>query len=172
MTKKAFGALAAVVLMTSVVPVAHGSDADVLREMKDRIEIEALMWRYVRALDTLDAKGYAQVFTEDGEFASGRTSVRGRAALEKMIEDLQRGRAEREAKGEPKSPPMYHTIANHYIEFLDRDRARMHAYWMTVFGAAAQDSPPRVAAVGRSIDELVRVDGRWLIRLRNVAPQD
>jgi hypothetical protein len=29
-----------------------------------------------------------------------------------------------------------------------------------------------VAAVGRSVDDLVRVDGKWLIRSRNVAPQN
>jgi hypothetical protein len=43
---------------------------------------------------------------------------------------------------------------------------------MTVFGAAGQETPPRVAAAGRGIDELVRVNGEWLIESRNVAPQD
>jgi hypothetical protein len=30
----------------------------------------------------------------------------------------------------------------------------------------------RVAAVGRSVDELVRLNGKWLIKVRNVAPQN
>jgi hypothetical protein len=29
-----------------------------------------------------------------------------------------------------------------------------------------------VLSIGRSVDELVRLDGQWLIRARNVAPQD
>jgi hypothetical protein len=29
-----------------------------------------------------------------------------------------------------------------------------------------------VVGVGRSVDELVRVNGQWLIKTRNVAPQD
>jgi hypothetical protein len=41
-----------------------------------------------------------------------------------------------------------------------------------VFGAAGEDTPLRVAAAGRGVDELVRVDGEWLIESRNVAPQD
>lgn len=41
---------------------------------------------------------------------------------------------------------------------------------MTVFAPASQGETPRVAAVGRGIDELVRTDGQWLIRLRDVAP--
>jgi hypothetical protein len=40
-----------------------------------------------------------------------------------------------------------------------------------MFGPSAQDQPPRVAAVGRSVDMLVRVNGKWLIQSRDVAPQ-
>jgi hypothetical protein len=42
---------------------------------------------------------------------------------------------------------------------------------MTVFGAAGPETPSRVAAAGRGVDELVRVNGQWLIKNRNVAPQ-
>ena len=45
--------------------VAFADDAAALREAQDRAAIEALMWRYVRALDSLDPDGYAAVFTED-----------------------------------------------------------------------------------------------------------
>ena len=46
--------------------VSVADDAAILREAQDRTAIEALMWRYVRALDSMDADGYAAVFTEDG----------------------------------------------------------------------------------------------------------
>jgi 3-phenylpropionate/cinnamic acid dioxygenase small subunit len=150
---------------------ALADDAAALRETQDRVAIEALMWRYVRALDTLDADAYAAVFTEDGSFGSGSTQRRGRAELSKMIMDLKKGRADREAAGQPPSPPMYHVIVNHQIEFVGANEARYHSYWMTVFGGAGQETPPRVAAAGRGVDTLVRVNGRWLIKNRNVAPQ-
>ena len=67
---------------------------------------------------------------------------------------------------------MYHMTANHAIRFVDRDHARVDAYYLTAFGAAGENTPLRIAAVGRSVDELVRVDGRWLIRSRNVSPQN
>ncbi|HEY8519483.1 MAG TPA: nuclear transport factor 2 family protein [Gammaproteobacteria bacterium] len=169
--KKTILAAAAVLSLAGAAGSASADDADVLREARDRAEIQALMWRYVRALDTLDADAYASVFTEDGQFGSGRNAAKGRAALRGMIENLAKARAEREAKGEP-SPPMYHVITNSHIEFLDADHARYHSYWMTVFGASGEGTTPRVAAAGRGVDELVRVDGRWLIRSRNVAPQD
>jgi hypothetical protein len=162
-----FGAVAAL----SIAFISGGFAADDgAREARDRIEIQELMWRYVRALDTLDAEAYAGVYTEDGQFGSGTNAAKGHAALKKMITDLKQGRADREARGEPPSPPMYHVIANSHLELIDSDHARFHSYWMTVFGAAGQQTPPRVAAAGRSIDELVRVNGRWLIKSRNVAP--
>lgn len=148
------------------------ADADVLRESRDRAEIQELMWRYVRALDSFDGEAYAGVFTEDGQFRSGNQGiVQGRAALKKMVDDLKKSREERAAKGES-VPPMNHMIPNSYIEFVDADHARFHSYWMTVFGANGPDTPPRVAASGRGIDEVVRVEGAWLIQSRDVAPGD
>ena len=151
--------------------VSRADDAAVLRQVQDRAAIEALMWRYVRALDSLDAEAYAAVFTEDGSFGSGTTQRKGRADLKQMVLDLKKGRADREAAGQPPSPAMYHVITNDHLEFLGPDEARYHSYWMTVFGAAGADTPPRVAAAGRGVDHLVRVGGEWLIKNRNVAPQ-
>jgi hypothetical protein len=62
-------------------------------------------------------------------------------------------------------------IFNHTIELIDRDHARYDAYWSTMFGAAGESTPLRVAAVGRSVDMLVRVNGKWLIQSRDVAPK-
>jgi uncharacterized protein (TIGR02246 family) len=161
------GALALVLL----IPAFAAADDDLLRETKDRAEIEDLMWRYVRALDTLDPDAYASVFTEDGQFRAGANATKGREALRQMVAGLRQGRVEREAGGAA-SAPMYHVIANSRLTFVDENSAVLDSYWMTVFGPAGQGEMPRVAAVGRGVDEIVRVDGRWLIRLRDVSPQD
>lgn len=150
---------------------ARADDAALAQELKDRAAIDALMWRYVRALDSLDADGYAAVFTPDGKFGSGTNAEQGSSELKKMITDLKDGRAKREAGGAAASPAMYHVIANHTLSFTDKDHARFDAYWMTMFAAAGQETPARVAAVGRSIDTLVRVNGQWLIQTRDVAPK-
>jgi hypothetical protein len=142
------------------------------REAKDRAQIEKLMWQYVRALDTENPDAYAAVFTPDGQFGSGTNAAKGTDALKKMINDLRQRAADQEAKTGQKRPSMYHVITNSYVEFIDKDHARVQAYWMTVFGAGAQNTPPRVAAVGREVNELVRLNGQWLIKLRDVAPKD
>ena len=164
--------LTTLVLAASMLGASGASladDAATAREA-DRAAIEALMWRYVRALDTMDADGYAAVFTEDGTFGSGSTQRKGRGDLKAMVSDLKKGRDERAAAGTP-SAAMYHVIANHQITFTGANSARYDSYWMTVFGAAGPETPVRVAAAGRGVDELVRVDGQWLIKNRNVAPQ-
>lgn len=148
---------------------AGGNDSQ--REAQDRVQIDKLMWQYTRALDTENADAYAAAYTPDGQFGSGANAIKGHDALHKMIADLRQRSADAEAKGE-KRPPMYHMTANSYLEFTDRDHAHLEAYWMTVFAQAGPNVPVRVAAAGREVDELVRVNGRWLIKTRDVAPKD
>jgi uncharacterized protein (TIGR02246 family) len=164
------GVLVTLVLSAGVVYTQSGSNDDTLRQVRDRAEIEALMWRYTRALDTGDAEAYAAAYTPDGQFSAGTTATRGRDALRKMVAGL--GANQPAAAGAPPRPAMYHMTANHMITFLDRDRARVDAYYLTAFGAAGESNPLRVAAVGRSVDEIVRLNGTWLIQSRNVAPQN
>jgi uncharacterized protein (TIGR02246 family) len=171
MQKFGLGVLAALVLSAGVTYTAQKTDDQVMREVRDRAEIEDLMWRYTRALDTTDAAAYAAVYTPDGQFGTGANATKGKEALTKMVADLRASRVANDAKG-VRNPPMYHMTANHAITFIDRDHARVDAYYLTAFGPAGQETPLRVAAVGRSVDELVRVNGKWLIKTRNVAPQN
>ena len=142
------------------------------REAKDRAEIEELMWRYTRALDTGDGTAYAATYTADGQFVAGASATKGREALKKMVDALKEQETAAKAKGEPARPPLYHMEANSWIEFIDKDHARYHAYYLTVSGGAGANNPPRIAAAGRSVNHLERVNGKWLIKLRDVAPQN
>ena len=137
---------------------------------EDRTAIEKLMWSYDRALDTYNADAYVAKFTPDGAF--GQT--KGPDALRKMITDLKKGVDERKAKGEH-VPAMRHFTMNQYLEFTGPTTARYHYYHQTVFGTfgrgGAPDAPVVVAA-GNGVDDLVKVDGKWLIKYRNVAAVD
>lgn len=157
----------AILLLIAGPGTARASDADIIRESHDRAQITQLMWNYVRAIDTLNPDAYAAVFTPDGAF----NAVKGDEALRKMVVDLRKSQDERRAKGEV-IPGMHHVMTNDHIEFIDRDRARYHYYWMTVFAGQPNGPTPRVAAAGRGVDELVRAGGKWLIKTRNVAPRD
>jgi hypothetical protein len=163
--------LAAAVIVSAIAWTSTqvGAQDNAAREARDRNEIEDLMWRYARALDTANPEAYAAAYTPDGQFGAGANATKGTAALTKMVADIKSRRDAAAAKGEAQAP-MYHMTMNSRITFMDKDHARMEAYWQTVFGAVGQQTPVRVAAAGRSIDELVRVNGKWLIQSRNVAP--
>jgi len=134
----------------------------------DREAIEALMWRYDRALDHYDAEAYAANFTPDGAFGQ----VQGHAALKKMITDLAAGQEARRQAGETIGK-MHHFTMNQWLEFTGPDTARYHYYHQTVFGTGgtlSNPNPPRIAAAGQGVDDLVKIDGKWYIKYRNVAP--
>ena len=157
--------LGAVTFTAGAVFTASKSDNDLLREARDRQQIEELMWKYARALDTGNAEAYAALYTPDGQFSAGGNATKGREALKAMIA----GTGERPA-GAAARPPMYHASANHQIVFTDKDHARIDSYYITTVAGSGRETPPRIAGVGRSIDELERVNGQWLIKSRNVAP--
>jgi hypothetical protein len=165
-------ACSALLLMSAFGAPAFSADADVIREAKDRADIEKLMWDYARALDTGNADAYAATYAPDGSFGE----TKGTAALKKMVTDLNKSRDERKAKGEAVWGTL-HMTANHYIEFTGKDSAKIHNYWITAFVApptAAGAKPPeaRVPLTGRGVDQVVRVNGKWLIKHRDVAPKD
>jgi len=170
--KKVFAGMVALLFVALLGSQIAAGGNDTQREGQDRAQIEKLMWRYVRALDTENADAYAATYTADGQFGSGASATKGRDALKKMILDLRQRNVDAEAKSGKKRPPMYHVLTNNYLEFVDKDHAHMEAYWMTVFAQAGPTVPVRVAAAGREVDELVRVNRQWLIKTRDVAPKD
>jgi SnoaL-like protein len=143
------------------------TDAQVIQQMRDRAEIEELEWRYARALDSFNPEAYAATYTADGAF--GQT--KGTEALKKMIVDVKKGRDERAAKGE-KITPLYHSSLNHHVEFIDATHAKVHAYYATYSAGEGRDVPARLIAVGRTVDTLVKQNGKWLIQFRDTAPKD
>ena len=164
------GASAALLLIVGAATVVLAAGkTDSGREAQDRAEIEGLMWRYVRALDTHDAETYAMLYTEDGVFQSGANVTKGRAALKKLIVDGQQRAAELAVKGEAR-PQMYHVSTNVYVELVDANHARYHAYWQGVFESGGPNVPARVGSAGHELTTLVRVNDKWLIEKRDVAP--
>ncbi len=161
-------ALLFVAMLVSRIAVGGGEEQ---REAQDRAQIDKLMWHYTRALDTLDPDAYAAAYTPDGQFVAGGNATKGRDALKKMISDLRTRDADAEAKGQ-KRPAMYHMEMNSYLEFVDKDHARLQGYWQTVFAGQGPTVPVRIAAAGREINDIVRLNGQWLIQSRDVSPKD
>ena len=70
------GVFITLVLSAGVAFTASKADEDTLRQARDRAEIEDLMWRYTRALDTANAEAYAAAYTPDGQFGTGANATK------------------------------------------------------------------------------------------------
>ena len=131
---------------------------------QDRVEIEQLMWEYIQALDSHDAESFFKKFTPDGQFSSSESTAKGREALKKMVVDAWK-KMDADNEGGKKNPHMYHIVTNPHIEFIDKDHARYYAYWMGILETGGE-----IVTAGREVNELVKINGRWLISIRDVAP--
>lgn len=163
------GARTSAVLCAAFIGFASAAAADDAADRQallDRAEIAELVTRYVTGLDTLDADLYAGVFAEDAVFElPGGVVHRGRAAIRKIVTDLQDSRARNQATGTP-SPGLYHVMSNTSIEVVDAANARHQSYAQTV--RAAEGGQFIVGFMGRYEDLLVKRDGRWYIRSRKL----
>ena len=160
-----WGMAALVVCAVAFATTTLFGEDNAAREARDRNEIEALMLKYTRALDSGDGATYASTYTADGQFGAGGNPTKGREALAKLV-------VRQPAAGAPARPPLYHMELNHWIEFVTKDRVRYHAYYLTVSGGMGQETPPRIVAAGQSLDTMERVNGKWLIATRDVAAKE
>ena len=113
---------------------------------EDRVEIQDLYGRYCLYFDRGAASEWAGLYTENGEFIGGGQHLRGRPALQKFLEEIGAG-------------SLHRITANHVID-VDGDRAVCHSSVLLV-------GRGKIASSGRIVDELEKVDGRWLIARRN-----
>jgi uncharacterized protein (TIGR02246 family) len=155
----------AFVLIALGVSTSLAAERDLVRA-QDRVEIEQLMWNYIRALDSGNAEAYAALFAPDGQFGRGTTAVKGREALKKMVSDARQKR-DADTKSGKQMARMFHVVTNPHVEFVDKDHARYYAYWMGVFASGGE-----VTSAGREVNELVKMNGQWLISVRDVDPKD
>jgi 3-phenylpropionate/cinnamic acid dioxygenase small subunit len=135
------------------------------RELSDRAAITDVMHKYVWAVDSLDADGYASVFTPDAQIDSNGVLIRGHEAIRRVVTDQITRQAANRAEGKP-AGRLYHVISNERIELINRNEAVYRSYWQTLRRGA--DNRYATGGFGTSEDHLVKRNGRWLIALRKL----
>lgn len=149
-----------------------------LQAMEDYIAIEQLLMRYAIAFNTEDADSYVDTFAPDGELQLLRQEgeepfagpFKGREALRRQWFPDHPG------PGTP-SPEfrrfsaMRHVTTNSLIE-VNGDTATVEAIFMEMVSNGANippgSNPPTLWAMGRYMDELVKIDGQWYFQRRTV----
>jgi ketosteroid isomerase-like protein len=136
-----------------------------LRRVEDLARIRQLFVDYKIVLDKQDFGAYAALFAEDGEFIAGTQRVKGRAAIQALVDGM-RGSLLGSAPGDD-----FHVVVNPLIDLdtADPDRARAEVTWLYV--VKGKDGGPALAKLGHYEDVLVREAGRWLFGRRE-APTD
>ena len=136
--------------------------SDAAQKANDRGEIQNLVSRYVRALDTLNADLYEGVFTEDAIFNIEGDVRNGRDEIRAIVTGLQQSRDSR--SDSDSSPALYHVIVNSEIDITSETQAHHRAYWQTV--RVDSDGAIVIGAMGIYDDQLVKQNGTWLIAER------
>jgi uncharacterized protein (TIGR02246 family) len=129
-----------------------GSRAD------DYAAIQSLIVKYAHVYDSRDVEGYVSVFAEDAVFTFTGNTLNGRKEIRDFI------------TGVANSPApvniSHHVITNTLIEFVSDNEARHRSYWEIISGPPG--GPFTVGNIGVYDDVVVKQNGRWLIKTRNI----
>jgi uncharacterized protein (TIGR02246 family) len=152
-------------LIALLIAPALVSAQENLGTYQERIAVEDVMARYVWAVDSLDADGYVAVFTEDAVIDSNGSISKGHEEIRRIVTNLIKRRDDNKAKG-VQTANLYHVVSNVRITFPKANEAVHQSYWQTV----RRDAEGRMvaAAMGRSVDHLVKRNGKWLIQSRKL----
>ncbi|MCW2620975.1 MAG: hypothetical protein JWL64_577 [Frankiales bacterium] len=121
-----------------------------LQRLEDRQEIQQLFVDYGRHLDRGDWDAYAALFAEDGEILLGAWRARGRDAIREVMKG-----ALQDSVGST-----FHVISSPDVR-LAGDVATSEVMWTVI--ARDPEGAPGLTMVGRHVDELRRIEGRWRI---------
>jgi hypothetical protein len=141
--------------------------SDPQQQVIERMLVRELMDRYGVVHDSGTADEYADLFTADGEIASGgRVLVKGREAL------LAQARRDHDRYGETDangrwSSIMRHLISNPQVRITGAGTAEGTCYVTTVVKKG--DIGPAILSISRYVDRYVKVDGQWHIQHREIA---
>ncbi len=123
-----------------------------MQEFIDKMAIKEVLARYALALDRGRVDDFVSIWTEDAVFELGGVKVAiGHKELGELCAAIDR-----------LIPGAQHTTSNHVIE-IDGDKAHSTCEWM---GFISRPDQIHVAGQGFYEDDLVKVDGQWLLAYR------
>jgi len=147
------------------------SITDRLEAIEDYIKIEQLLMRYAIAFNTEDADGYVGTFAPDGELRLIRQEGEEPFAGPFKGHDALRAQWFPDHPG-PGTPlpefrrfgAMRHVTTNPLIQ-VDGDTATVELIFIEVVSNGENippgSNPPTIWAMGRYMDDLVKIDGEW-----------
>jgi uncharacterized protein (TIGR02246 family) len=179
-TRTSWAAVSACIIVGLAARTAMAADADMraietrLQALEDRLAIEDLVaGKYSMALDTSDADGYANIFTEDAFLSVAGRPFHGRQEIRRMMLEIQKQHAKYDTRltksGVLRWGPVRHMVTNPVIRI--RGNTATSDTYSTEIGSNGRDekghgNPQSIMNVCRYQDSLVKQNGEWLISKR------
>ena len=134
-----------------------------METLLDRIQIEDLLTRYYHDLSSGNAHELSEFFTEDALLDVDGTVARGHAEIEKLYQ---------RPEPDPNAPPAEprgrgHMLLTNPIIEINGNTATAHLIWTGVMNEGI-GKLPHIFEQGREDDELVKLNGKWLIKRRYI----
>lgn len=136
-----------------------------MENLLDRIQIEDFLTRYYYDLSTGNAHELSDYFTEDALLDVDGTVAVGHEEIDALYGGPPSG--DEDSDRAPSYPRGHMLLTNPVIE-IDGDTATAHVIWTGVMNDGV-GTRPELYEQGREDTELVRVDGKWLIKRRYIS---
>jgi hypothetical protein len=168
-------ALVACAISAGCAPKPSPTETAAAQRLADREAIEVVLKQANTGFELSDADVFANAFAADAlyelngagpVFGYEKMTYTGRDEIRTIITDrLERARKADPAslKYDPASLRRYNRNTDSLIEIVDATNARHSSSWMVVMKTNVDI---HTSAVGRYEDELVKQDGKWLIKKR------
>jgi len=152
---------ATILLMPLTQPAA--AQQVTMETLLDRIQIEDLLTRYYYDLSRSNAHELSEYFTEDALLDVDGTIAKGRAEIGKLYQGSE------PAPKEPAAPPSrrMHMLLTNPIIKIKGNTATAHVIWTGIMNEGI-GKLPQVVEQGREDTELVKQNGKWLIKRRYI----
>lgn len=139
-------------------PITQAAEPVTAARAADYAAIQSLIVKYAHVYDSRDVEGYVSVFAEDAKFTFGTTTLNGRGDIRNFITGV--------ANSPPPTNMSHHVITNTLIEFVSDTEAHHRSYWEIISGPPG--GPFTVGNIGVYDDVVVKINGQWLIKQRNI----
>jgi hypothetical protein len=157
----AFAVSAAIILVSLTQPVI--AQQVTMETMLDRIQIEDLLTGYYYDLSRSNAHELSEYFTEDALLDVDGTIAKGRAEIAKLYQNP----APNSKEPAPAPARRMHMLLSNPIIKINGNRAAAHLIWTGVMNEGI-GKLPQIVEQGREDTELVKQNGKWLIKRRYI----
>jgi ketosteroid isomerase-like protein len=158
---QAFAVAATILLIVLAQPLL--AQQVTMETLLDRIQIEDLMTRYYSDLSQSNAHELSEYFTEDALLDVDGTVAKGRAEIAKLYQNP----APDPKQPAPSAGRRMHMLLTNPVITIKGNTATAHVIWTGVMNEGI-GKLPQIVEQGREDTDLVKQNGKWLIKRRYI----